>query len=391
MMKRSRVISSGEDESESTASSTSRVSMEESPSEAIEDPFKDTFDALHRMAEREALEGTARRREIRPLLESLGARRASEISREPPLPLVIDRLDPEDQTILYGPAGTGKGVVAAEWAALLTKEGQRVLVADFEGHGSRWATKVAAFGADLDKILIVEPYRPTWGGKAGPIWDKADDLHRLTDAFEADFFFVDSIVAACLADVSGGDTRPSNLYGQAVQTIGLPTLSLGHVGRSSDLRYPFGSIFWHGWARVTWSVIEEGAAARRGTEDDEISGDAPRILQNRKYNDGSLREPLKARWDWVHSDLPDHLDWQPFEPKTYERLFEVLTDANRNEEYSLSWSEAASRLSRTGKSITRQGVQKVARSRSDLFKDLGTEGVALSLIIRRSSGKKGQI
>ena len=49
-------------------------------------------------------------------------------------------------------------------------------------------------------------------------------------------------------------------------------LSLGHATKAGEGRYPFGSIFWHNLARITWSVAHAGGEGHRI------------ILQSRKHN-----------------------------------------------------------------------------------------------------------
>lgn len=44
-------------------------------------------------------------------------------------------------------------------------------------------------------------------------------------------------------------------YSAALQTIGVASLTLAHVTKMHDARYPFGSVFWHNLARVTWSMM----------------------------------------------------------------------------------------------------------------------------------------
>ena len=46
------------------------------------------------------------------------------IPTDPPPPLLIDRLDPEGHTILYGTGGIGKGALACSWIARLVAEGR---------------------------------------------------------------------------------------------------------------------------------------------------------------------------------------------------------------------------------------------------------------------------
>ena len=291
----------------------------------------------------------------------LGAKVGTEIDTSPAPDLLLGHLEPRpnDHTILYGPASVGKGVIAAECTArLIEKKGMRVLVADFEGHSPAWARKVQAFGGDLARLMVVEPYGSEWHGAAGPIWKKAEDLATLASAFGADFLFIDSVTAACAMDVSTGNTEAPNRYGEALQRIGVPAASLAHVGRSADLRYPFGSIFWHAWARTTWSVVEAGYAARRGTEDDDMSCDGDRIIQNRKSNDRPLVASQSIAWSWVHMGLPQRLSWSEYKVPTIERIVAALAAA----EGALGPSDLSRILSEDGDgSISSQACGKVSR------------------------------
>jgi len=56
----------------------------------------------------------------------LGARLLADISTAPPPPLLIERLDPEGHSILYGTGGAGKGVETAWWIVRLVRDGATV-------------------------------------------------------------------------------------------------------------------------------------------------------------------------------------------------------------------------------------------------------------------------
>jgi hypothetical protein len=188
--------------------------------------------------------------------EALGARLLRDVDRSPPPPLALGRLDPEGHTILYGQGDVGKGVRASYWIAQLTRQGERVLVADFEGHPTEWARRVAGHGGDLDRVMIVEPYGEAWAAKRGPLWVVAPSLAALADGFGADRLVVDSITAAAAGTKDPYSPDAPTAYGQGLQMIGRPALSLAHISKSDDLKHPFGSIHWHTQARTTWSLHE---------------------------------------------------------------------------------------------------------------------------------------
>jgi AAA domain len=218
----------------------------------------------------------------------LGARRLAEISTAPPPPLLIERLDPEGHTILYGTGGTGKGMVAAWWIVRLVRAGGTVLILDYENHPGEWARRVQGLGgADvLGHAIHVAPLTAAWGGTRGPLWSQHEEIRQLALAIEATYVVIDSIVPAC-GGVDPMKPEAAALYAGGLEYIGLPALSLGHVNRADDLRYPFGSVFWHNLARTTWSLQRDGERA---------------ILQHRKHNNYAALGRFIVESTW-HDDL----------------------------------------------------------------------------------------
>lgn len=218
-------------------------------------------------------------------IERLGARLLNVIPTDPPPPLMIGRVDPNGHTILYGTGGVGKGTLASSWVVGLLMEGRRVLIVDYENHPDEWARRINGIGADaslMDQVLHVAPLTAAWGGKRGALWVQAADLRQLSIAFGADVMLVDSLVPAC----GGTDAlkpEAAALYAGGLEYIGLPTLSLAHVTKEHDLRYPFGSVFWHNLARTTWSLKQVGGAV---------------LLAHRKHNNYAKlpRQQIEVTW-----------------------------------------------------------------------------------------------
>jgi hypothetical protein len=188
-----------------------------------------------------------------------GARCLSEVSTAPPPAPLLGHLDPQGHTILHGMGGVGKGTLAAWWIVDLVAAGHRVLVVDYEGHPEEWARRIYGLGGAqaVEAVLYVSPSSAGWTGRRGAIWDQAADLHALAVAWGATYMVVDSIVPAC------GGTDPlkpeaAGQYAAALIGIGLPTLSLAHVTKADSPAYPFGSIFWHNLARMSWSLTRDG-------------------------------------------------------------------------------------------------------------------------------------
>lgn len=216
------------------------------------------------------------------------SRQLSEIERQDPEPLVDRFAHPTAHTILYGPNGKGKGVFAAWKIAARTKAGEVVLILDYEGHLGEWRSRLEDLGADLDRVHIALPLGLEDGLLKGAIWDQTEDIRAEADFVAADWLYVDSVSAACgVADVT--DAFAPGPYFAALNAIGRPSVSLGHVTKAEDLKYPFGSMLWRAYVRMAWSFSGEGDV---------------RELVNRKTNDYGDQPSLTFDWSWVSQHGP---------------------------------------------------------------------------------------
>jgi hypothetical protein len=243
----------------------------------------------------------------------LGAIVLAEISTDPPAPLLCDRLDPASHTILYGTGGVGKGTFACYLITRLVADGHRVLILDYENHGDEWARRYHGLaGLDgTEHVLWVAPLTAGWGGRRGAIWKQIGDVRDLAAAFGATYVVIDSIVPAC----GGSDPMDPGtvaLYAGALELLGIPVLSLGHVTKADDLRYPFGSVFWHNLARVTWSLHKDGAKV---------------VLTHRKSNNYAHQGRTVVTVTW-RGDLPRDIAEQAYSTVVAERIAEVLGDGS---------------------------------------------------------------
>jgi AAA domain-containing protein len=229
-----------------------------------------------------------------PAVHPLGLRPLDIIPRDPPPPLLIGRLDPIEHTILFGEGDVGKGTIASHWITRLVEEGETILILDYENHPGEWSRRIASLSPTAPgKVFHVAPLAPEWTGIKGPIWDQAEGIRRLVEETGATYLVIDSIVPACGGtDVSSGDTSAPTNYNRALQHIGIRSLSLAHVTKYSDGKYPFGSVHWHNLvARITWSVQKQGSR-----------GDT-KLLKNRKHNNYERQPNLIIQVDW-HDGLP---------------------------------------------------------------------------------------
>lgn len=199
--------------------------------------------------------------------------------------LLIGRLDPNDHTILFGDGGTGKGVIAAWWAAQLSAT-MTVLILDYENHAdTEWRKRLEAFSGDMSKVYVVSP--------TAAIWDIAGPVTELIKELRVGYVIVDSAIYACV----GSDAytpEAATKYSLAIAQFGKPVLTLAHKTKSKDEQSkPFGSVFWHNGARLIISV------EAKGYDDD-------RIIKTQKSNHGDdFHRAIK--WDWVRTGLPPAL------------------------------------------------------------------------------------
>ncbi len=251
---------------------------------------------------------------VRAILDQTGAKPLSMVSREPAPPLLLDRLDALETTILYGNGGAGKGTIASSWIVGLVTSGHRVLVIDYEHHDTEWARRIASLGSVdmLSDVVYVSPVDAAWKGARGAIWDHADDLRELAVRTESTYAVIDSAVVACGA-TNPLDPEAPGQYFAALARIGLPSLTLAHVTGAGDLSKPFGSVFWHNLARVTWSV------SRIGSEGHQV------LLQHRKDNNHERQGKHLVTVEWWN-DLPREVSESPYSVRLAEQIRDALAD-----------------------------------------------------------------
>lgn len=241
--------------------------------------------------------------------DRLGARTLSAIERTPPLPLLLGKYDAEDHTIKYGSGGVGKGVHTTWDVVQLAAAGHRVLILDYEAHPGEWARRFYGLAGvtGMDDVWHVSPLAIAFDNRHGPIWETQTALRELADEVQATYLVIDSIVTACFGADPMDPGTPA-LYASALQFIGRPAMSLAHVTKDGDLRYPFGSVFWHNLARVTWSMAKDG---------DRV------VMTQRKANNHASRGRIMVTTTW-HDDLPREVLEQSYTVVLADRIDDVL-------------------------------------------------------------------
>jgi hypothetical protein len=256
------------------------------------------------------------------------------ISSDPPAPLLIERLDPEGHTILYGTGGVGKGALACRWTADLVHAGLRVLILDYEAHPEEWSRRIRSLAPDVhagDGVRHMTPKRS--------LSHSTKSIRQTCDRHAIDYVVIDSAVMACGSDPLKPEAAAE--YAAALIDLGRPALSLAHVTKVDDPRYPFGSVFWHNLARMTWSLS--------GT-------DSETLLRHRKHNNYEGLGTLAVTYTWVDGVLREV--WEKgYNATVLRRALDALDDGG-----AMSLEEILAAINDgEHKSVTRKTLQQTLR------------------------------
>jgi hypothetical protein len=229
----------------------------------------------------------------------------AEVSTDPPPPMLIERLDPEGHTILFGTGGVGKGALACYWIAQLVSAGHGVLIVDYESHPAEWSRRIASLAPEAHASGRIRHMTPR-----DPLRACAETVALEATSHELTVVVVDSAVMACGSDPLKPEVAGD--YAAAVMRVGLPVLSLAHVTKADDMRYPFGSIFWHNLARTTWGM----QADQSGTV----------VLGHKKHNNYATLGRFAVVSTWLDGRLMEVYE-RDHKLALRDRIREVLTVA----------------------------------------------------------------
>jgi len=181
-------------------------------------------------------------------------RTLADIDDAPPGPLLLGMFEPAGPTLAYAAPGVGKGTSCA-WAIVeLQAEGRKVCVYDAERRPREWARRVAGLGGDRSKVVYVSPedLGPKLAGQ--PLWESARWIGQIIRESGSDVLIVDSILPAIGVGEERlrSDAQAPYLYVQALDALGVPSLSLGHPPKGQPEGEPFGSMAWVAAMRMTW-------------------------------------------------------------------------------------------------------------------------------------------
>jgi hypothetical protein len=189
--------------------------------------------------------------------------------------LVFPRRHP---TILFGDGSAGKSYIALWVAGQLEAQGFNVALFDWELAASDHRVRLQRLFPDMPRI--------TYCRCEFPITHEIDRLRRVVTENQIDFAIFDSIAFACNGRPE--DAEIASQYYRAVRSVGVGSLHIAHINKSEDGdKKPFGSVFWHNGARMTWYAH----AAERADDNEPLTVG----LFNRKANLNGARQPVSLR------------------------------------------------------------------------------------------------
>ncbi len=231
------------------------------------------------------------------------------IGNLPPSPLprwmVYPYVEYGGPTILFGDGSAGKSILAAA-IAVGVAGGYNIIgktkcpptpvaYLDWEASKEAHDTRIKAICKTMD---LQVPDNIFYRREHAHIAQSADDLRRQLQKEQIGFIIIDSLAAAC-----GGEPESAEVITRlfnAARSFGVPWLGIHHVTKSAasngDAKKPFGSVFAHNLARLTWGVEAEQQ------EGDDFKGVT---LTNHKNNNGRLEKKQTYRIQYYNEGDPE--------------------------------------------------------------------------------------
>ncbi|MCI0778092.1 MAG: AAA family ATPase, partial [Chloroflexi bacterium] len=202
-------------------------------------------------------------------------------------------------TIIFGQGGSAKTYLALAWSACIALgmpflgspvQQAAVLFIDYESTPGVMKKRLEKVLAGMGMANSLPPifYWPA----TAPLVDMVPALQHEILKDDIGMVVVDSVMLAAGADAERAET--AGRYFGALRRLGVPSLNVGHVTKAGGDQFPFGSIFWHNSARLTWNV------KLRHEEDDTVHLG----LFNREANDGPQEHPQGLRISFDGLDGP---------------------------------------------------------------------------------------
>jgi AAA domain len=198
-------------------------------------------------------------------------------------PLVHDGLP----TILFGPGGIGKSYLALFCSMLVEYGGWEAGLCGVPGP-TLYVDYESDYGDLVNRAKKIRKGHPHLAGSEPlyrrchlPLADDLPALQRLVAESGIKFLVIDSLAAACGAELERAETAIR--FFTALRSLRVATLILAHVAKNAEEKSIYGSVFFSNFARSAWEMKKAQEAGEPIT----------RIgLYHRKSNLGALEKPL---------------------------------------------------------------------------------------------------
>lgn len=176
-----------------------------------------------------------------------------------------------------------------------------VLVVDYEDNERNFKRRMRRIAAGLGYRDFIPPGTiHYWSAKGIPLRDLAEAIRRKVVQEGIGIIVIDSVAPACGGKPEDADVALA--FFRALAKIGVTSLLLAHVSKGAgpeQPKHPFGSVFWHNEARMTWYVERA---------QDEDSDELDIGLYCKKVNDGKRPHPLAIHASFEGQNGPLRLD-----------------------------------------------------------------------------------
>jgi hypothetical protein len=224
------------------------------------------------------------------------------IDATPPADLLMGMLEPEGPSLMYGAGGVGKGSTFVYLMLELQRRGMTPMIYDAENRPKEWARRCSGLGVDRSRVIYLQPHELPKAYLGRPLWEIAPYVGSVARRAGANLLFVDSILAGMNVGEERlkSDAQAPYLYVQALDAIGIPSVSIGHTSRATPEGDPYGSVSWVNAMRLTWlgtPAEGEGHRVRWRPRKRNERGAIPAVLLHFLYADAKTLSAVERSDD----------------------------------------------------------------------------------------------
>jgi hypothetical protein len=167
-------------------------------------------------------------------------------------------------TTLFGDGESCKSIIALNLVGEMALRGLRPLMLDYELGAQDHVNRLSRMFREMPRVAYMRC--------TSPLVEMVSKIREVVEDYDINYLLVDSVAAACGSEAERSES--ANAYYSALLDIGVPGhMSIAHRSKASydkpGEEKPFGSSFWHNWARETYLVTQDkdqnGSKYRRVT------------------------------------------------------------------------------------------------------------------------------